>query len=38
MKKERRSLFIFIFGKKGDRQQGENVTLNQFQLVSGWNP
>lgn len=37
MKKERRSLFNFIFGKKGDRQQSENVTQTQFQLLSGWN-
>lgn len=37
MKKERRSLFNFIFGKKGDRQQNGNVTQTQFQLLSGWN-
>lgn len=37
MKKERRSLFNFIFGQKGDRQQNEKVTQTQFQLLSGWN-
>ena len=37
MKKERRSLFNFIFNKKGDRQQNGNVTQTQFQLLSGWN-
>lgn len=37
MKKERRSLFNFIFGQKGDKQQNENVTQTQFQLLSGWN-
>ena len=35
MKKERRSLFNFIFGKKTDNQQ--NITQTQFQLLSGWN-
>ena len=35
MKKERRSLFNFIFGKKSDNQQ--NITQTQFQLLSGWN-
>ena len=37
MKKERRSLFNFIFGQKGDKQQNERVTQTQFQLLSGWN-
>lgn len=37
MKKERRSLFNSIFGKKGDRQQNGNITQTQFQLLSGWN-
>ena len=37
MKKEKRSLFNFIFNKKGDRQQNGNVTQTQFQLLSGWN-
>lgn len=35
MKKERRNLFNFIFGKKSDNQQ--NITQTQFQLLSGWN-
>ena len=35
MKKERRSLFNFIFGKKNNNQQ--NITQTQFQLLSGWN-
>lgn len=35
MKKERRSLFNLIFGKKSDNQQ--NITQTQFQLLSGWN-
>ena len=35
MKKEKRSLFNIVFGKKGDKQQ--NVTQTQFQLLSGWN-
>ena len=35
MKKERRSLFNFIFGKKDNNQQ--NITQTQFQLLSGWN-
>lgn len=35
MKKERRSLFNFIFGKKSNNQQ--NITQTQFQLLSGWN-
>lgn len=34
MKKERRSLFNLIFGKKSDNQQ--NITQTQFQLLSGW--
>ena len=37
MKKERRSLFNTIFGKKSDKQQNKNVTQTQFQLLSGWN-
>lgn len=37
MKKERRSLFNFTFGKKGDRQHNGNITQTQFQLLSGWN-
>ena len=35
MKKERRNLFNFIFGKKDNSKQ--NVTQTQFQLLSGWN-
>ncbi len=35
MKKERRSLFNFIFGNKNNKNQ--NVTQTQFQLLSGWN-
>ena len=35
MRKERRSLFNLIFGKKSDNQQ--NITQTQFQLLSGWN-
>lgn len=37
MKKEKRSLFEFIFGKRGDRQQNNNISQTQFQLLSGWN-
>ena len=37
MKKEKRSLFNLIFGKKGANQQNNNVTQTQFQLLSGWN-
>ena len=36
MKKEKRNLFNFIFGKKNDKQQNSNVTQSQFQLLSGW--
>lgn len=36
MKKEKRNLFNFIFGKKTDKQQNSNVTQSQFQLLSGW--
>lgn len=35
MRKERRSLFNLIFGKKNDKQQ--NIIQTQFQLLSGWN-
>lgn len=35
MRKERRSLFNLIFGKKSNNQQ--NITQTQFQLLSGWN-
>ena len=35
MKKEKRSLFNTIFGKKNNNQQ--NITQTQFQLLSGWN-
>ena len=35
MKKERRSLFNFIFGNKNNKNQ--NATQTQFQLLSGWN-
>lgn len=35
MKKEKRSLFNFIFGNKNNKNQ--NVTQTQFQLLSGWN-
>lgn len=35
MRKERRSLFNLIFGKKDNNQQ--NITQTQFQLLSGWN-
>lgn len=35
MKKEKRSLFNLIFGKKNDKQQ--NIIQTQFQLLSGWN-
>lgn len=35
MKKEKRNLFNFIFGKKNDKQQ--NITQTLFQLLSGWN-
>lgn len=34
MKKEKRSLFEFIFGKK---KQNQNITQTQLQLLSGWN-
>ena len=37
MKKEKRSLFNTIFGKKSDKQQNKNVTQTQFKLLSGWN-
>ena len=37
MKKEKRSLFNFIFGKKGEKQQSENITQTQFQLLNAWN-
>ena len=37
MKKEKRSLFNTIFGKKSDKQQNKNVTQTQFQLLSAWN-
>ena len=37
MKKEKRSLFNIIFGQKEDKQQSENLTQTQFQLLSGWN-
>ena len=37
MKKEKRSLFNLIFGKKSDNQQNKNITQTQFQLLSGWN-
>ena len=37
MKKEKRNLFNFIFGKKSNKKQAENVTQTQFQLLSGWN-
>ena len=37
MKKEKRSLFNLIFGKKGNSQQKSNATQTQFQLLSGWN-
>ena len=37
MKKEKRSLFNYIFGKKEEVQQNENVTQTQFLLLSGWN-
>lgn len=37
MKKEKRSLFNIIFGKKENEQQSENITQTQFQLLSGWN-
>ena len=37
MKKEKRSLFNIIFGKKENKQQNENITQTQFQLLSGWN-
>ena len=36
MKKEKRSLFNFIFGKKADKQN-QSMTQTQFQLLSGWN-
>lgn len=36
MKKEKRSLFNFIFGKKTDKQN-QGMTQTQFQLLSGWN-
>lgn len=35
MKKEKRSLFNLIFGKKDNKQS--NITQTQFQLLSGWN-
>ena len=35
MKKEKRSLFNFIFGKKADKQN-QTMTQTQFQLLSGW--
>ena len=34
MKKEKRSLFEIVFGKK---QKNQNTTQTQFQLLSGWN-
>ena len=34
MKKEKRSLFELVFGKK---KQNQNTTQTQFQLLSGWN-
>ena len=34
MKKEKRSLFEFVFGKK---KQNQNITQTQLQLLSGWN-
>ena len=34
MKKEKRSLFEIVFGKK---KQNQNITQTQFQLLSGWN-
>lgn len=37
MKKEKRSLFNFIFGKKEEKQQSENITQTQFQLLNAWN-
>lgn len=37
MKKEKRSLFNFIFGKKGEKQQSENITQTRFQLLNAWN-
>ena len=37
MKKEKRNLFDYIFGKKEEVQQNENVTQTQFLLLSGWN-
>lgn len=36
MKKEKRSLFNFIFGKKADKQN-QSMMQTQFQLLSGWN-
>ena len=35
MKKERRSLYEVVFGKK--KQEQTNTTQTQFQLLSGWN-
>lgn len=37
MKKEKRSLFNLIFGKKKSEQQSEKVIQTNFQLLSGWN-
>ncbi len=37
MKKEKRSLFNIVFGKKEDKQLTDNITQTQFQLLSGWN-
>lgn len=37
MKKEKRSLFNIVFGKKEDKQLTDNITQIQFQLLSGWN-
>lgn len=37
MKKEKRSLFNIIFGKKEDKQLTDNITQTLFQLLSGWN-
>lgn len=37
MKKEKRSLFNIVFGKKENKQITDNITQTQFQLLSGWN-
>lgn len=37
MKKERRSLFEVVFGKKKQEPTNTNTTQTQFQLLSGWN-